>query len=340
MSHELLAEVWFGIWGLIWALYFVLDGYTLGTGLLFPWIAKSEKQEKQLIESIGPFWGGNEVWLITAGGATFAAFPQIYADMFSYLYTPLMLILFCIFFRAVGLEFMYKHETKRWHAFWKWSFFGGSLGIALLFGVAFANLFKGLPFNGEGYYGNLLTLLSSYGLLGGVLFITLFLLSGAGWIAVKTAGPIQERALKWANILWYPAAATLAIFFVATANQTTLLSKFTEIPALWLLPLLAVLAIFASKWAMVKQKPFGAFLMVSLTILSFMATGFAGMFPNMLPSLHPEHSITLYQAAGSQLNLTIMLFVVLLVLPVVLAYRIWAYRIFREKINEENATGY
>ena len=158
MSHDTLAIIWFGLWGLIWTVYFILDGYTLGTGMLFPFIAKNRQERNQLQEAVGPFWGGNEVWLITAGGATFAAFPAVYADMFSFLYTSLFLVLISLFIRAIGLEFMHKDDNPLWQAACKWGFFSGSFLIAFLFGVTFANLYRGLLIGANGYEGNLFSL--------------------------------------------------------------------------------------------------------------------------------------------------------------------------------------
>lgn len=341
MTQETLAIIWFALWGLIWAVYFVLDGYTTGTGMLFPFLAKNKQEERQLQETVGPFWGGNEVWLITAGGATFAAFPKTYALMFSYLYVPLFLILFALFFRAIGLEFMHKHETARWKNFWKWSFFAGSGAIALLFGVAFANLFLGLKFDKTGSYVNLLNLLNGYGILGGITFVSLFLLSGALWIAVKTEGTVQQRARVFAGGFWYAAAACFALFIAATANKTPLFANYLGQSFLWLVPLVSLLAILAAKGFLLKERLGMAFAAVSVNIFTFIATGFIGLFPNMLPSrLDPAASVTLFDAAASALNLKIMFLVALFIVPVVILYQLWMYRIFRAKITAQNAKGY
>lgn len=341
MSHDTLAVIWFGLWGLIWTIYFVLDGYALGTGMLFPFLAKNREERNQLQETIGPFWGGNEVWLITAGGATFAAFPATYANMFSFLYTPLMLILFALFFRATGLEFMHKDDNPKWVSFWKWSFFVGSVLIALLFGVAFANLYYGLKIGPDGYEGTLLSLLHPYGLLGGLLFISLFLLSGALWIQLKITGNMVDKVKKFAGQVWFAAAAITAIFLVATNNRTPIFDNFAENPVLWIIPALVLTAVVAIKLFMMKDKIGWAFASTSITIAGLMATGFVGMFPNMLPSrINDAYSTTLFDAAGSELNLRIMLIVAIIFVPIIIAYQTWSYTIFKEKITKHSAKGY
>jgi len=340
LAHDTLAIIWFGLWGLIWTVYFVLDGYSLGTGMLYPFIAKNDTEERQLQDSIGPFWGGNEVWLITAGGATFAAFPLTYALMFSYLYTPLMIILFALFFRATGLEFMHKHHTPTWKKTFKWAFTISSFIIAWLFGVAFANMYKGLPFDDKGYYGSLLSLLHPYGILGGILFVSLFLLSGALWIAMKTEGDVKWRSIQFTKKIWVAAAAVVSIFFVATSNTTSILANFVAAPVLWMIPGLSFVTILLVGYLVKTGKIIASFISVSLTILTLSAIGFIGLFPNMLLSCDPRFHVTLFEAAGSQLNLQLMLIVAIIFVPVVIAYQIIMLRIFRSKITPDNAKGY
>jgi cytochrome d ubiquinol oxidase subunit II len=341
MSHDTLAIIWFGLWGLVWAVYFILDGFSLGTGIIFPFITKNRQERNQLQEAIGPFWGGHEVWLVLAGGATFAAFPVTYANMFVYFYIPLMLILFSLFFRAVGLEFMHKDENRIWQNTCKWAFSISSFLVAFLFGVAFANLFYGLPVGKNGMEGGLLALLNSYALLGGFLFVAIFTTAGALWVKIKTEGEVADRAEKLALPASLVASITLCMFFVATANQTPLLENATKENVLYILPALSALSAILVMIFIIRKKIGMAFTFISTTTLFLMATGFTGMYPNMLPSrISEQFSTTLFQAAGSKMNLTLMLWVAGIMLPIVIGYQLWSYTIFKKKINAKEAKGY
>jgi cytochrome d ubiquinol oxidase subunit II len=341
MSHDMLAVIWFGLWGLIWTVYFILDGYALGTGMLFPFITSNKQERNQLQEAIGPFWGGNEVWLITAGGATFAAFPVVYADMFHYLYVPLYLVLMALFARAIGLEFMHKEDHPLWQKACIWSFFTGSLLIALLFGITFGNLFRGLLIGKDGYEGTIFSLFNAYGILTGLLFVSLFILSGSLWISLKTSGDVAERAKNISRPAAATSAAILSIFLVATMNRTPLVDNYVEQPVLWIVPVMTLAFVLLTLLFVFRRKIGLAFTFICLTIFSMMAMGFIGMFPNMLPSkIDDAYSVTLYVARGSELNLKIMTGVALLLVPIVIGYQLWSYRIFKEKIHKEQAKGY
>ncbi|MBE3596010.1 MAG: cytochrome d ubiquinol oxidase subunit II [Hydrogenibacillus sp.] len=341
LSYDALSIIWFALWALLWTVYFTLDGYTLGVGILFPFLRRTEQEEKQLQETVGPFWNGNEVWLITAGGATFAAFPLVYAEMFSTLYVPLFLILFGLFFRATGLEFMHKENWGFWRWSWTWAFFGGSLAVAFLFGVAFANMFYGLSFDQNGNHTSLASLLNGYGILGGLSFVAFAVLSGALWTAHKVSGPLAARARRVASVAWFVALGLYGLFMAATANQTTILKNYNASPVLYVVPALALIALLFVQWFERRGRELRAFLMASATIALTMATGFIGMFPRMLISrLDPAASITLYEARSSELTLSVMFFVAAVFVPIVIGYQLWAYRKFRAKITPEDAKGY
>ncbi len=222
----MLETIWFLLWGILWAVYFMLDGYDLGLGTLMPFMAKTEKDRKQIYAAMGPHWDGNEVWLITAGGVTFAAFPTTYAVMFSGLYTALMLILFALIIRGVSFAFQGGVDSPGWRKLWDTCLAVGSFLPALLLGVAFANIFQGLPLDAEGIFqGTLFTLLNPYGLLGGLLFLFLFLVHGAIWGAIKTDGDLHQRLADTAGKIWWILLVTAVMFLLATERKNRSVQK-------------------------------------------------------------------------------------------------------------------
>src|SRR5208282_4063686 len=212
--------IWFVLWGVLWAVYFMLDGFDFGAGMLQRFLGRDNAEKRVIINSIGPVWDGNEVWLITAGGATFAAFPTTYALMFSYLYSALLLILFALIFRGVAFEFRGKADSLGWKKGWDLAIFLGSFLPSLLFGVAFGNIFQGLPMDASGYHGTLFSLLNPYGLLTGALFVLLFLQHGSLWLTLKTSGELGKRAAALSSTLWYIVLVVAAIFLVSTNFAT------------------------------------------------------------------------------------------------------------------------
>jgi cytochrome d ubiquinol oxidase subunit II len=333
-----LQSLWFFLWGLLWAIYFMTDGFDLGMGSLYPFLGKSNDDKLKMINAVGPLWDGNEVWLLTAGGVTFAAFPLVYAVMFSSLYSALMLILFALIIRGVSFEFRNKVESPLWRKIWDTGIFVGSVAPAILFGVAFANIFKGIPFDAEGlYHGNLLTLLNPYGLLGGVLFLLLFLQHGANWIAVKTEGDLQQRAAKVSALVWPALLVVAVVFLVASWFVTDLYNNYLAHPALFVIILFTVAALLALRLFISQQAWWKAWFASGATIVGATFFGVIGLFPNLFPSsLDPQYSLSAFNASSSVLTLKIMLAVVILFLPLVLSYQIWAYYFFRDKVTEED----
>ena len=333
-----LETTWFVIWGLLWAIYFVLDGFDLGMGTLLPFIAKNETEKRTIYNAAGPFWDGNEVWLITAGGVTFAAFPKAYAVMFSALYAPLFILLFALIFRAASFEFRNKIDSPRWRSVWDASQFLGSVLPALLLGVAFANLFQGIPIDGEGvYHGNILALLNPYGLLGGVLFVFMFAVHGALWLAVKSTGELHERALRVAKNIWTYYLAAAVTFLAATAVYTDLYANYFSVPPLMLIIFLAVAGLLATRMFIGSNSAGMAWVCNAITIMSCTLFGVLGMYPALLPSsIDPAHAVTIYNAASSPLTLKIMLIVSLTCVPVVIGYQTWVFSIFSHKITDED----
>jgi cytochrome d ubiquinol oxidase subunit II len=331
-----LQIIWFVLWGVLWAVYFMLDGFVLGSGMLQNFLAKNDTERRVVINTVGPVWDGNEVWLITAGGATFAAFPTTYALMFSYLYTALLLLLFSLIVRGVAFEFRGKMESPLWKAVWDKAILVSSFFPALLFGVAFGNIFKGLPMDAAGYHGSLVYLLNPYGLLTGVLFVVLFLTHGALYQAVKTTGQLQKRAVAAARALWIPLLVVAVIFLAATYPATRLFDNYLQTPALFLVPGAAVAALLAVRFFLAKDQLLSAFTASSLLVLLVVATGLVGLFPNLIPStLDPHYSLTITNSSSSPYTLMIMTWVAFIFIPIVIAYKIWAYRVFRAPVTNK-----
>ncbi|MCF8068868.1 MAG: cytochrome d ubiquinol oxidase subunit II [Desulfobacterales bacterium] len=333
-----LQTIWFFVWGLLWAVFFMLDGFNFGIGSLMPFLAKKEMDKKIMVRAMGPFWDGNEVWLLTAGGVTFAAFPDVYAVMFSSLYAALMLVLFSLIVRGVGIEFRGKLDTPAWKRLWDTCIFIGSAAPAILFGVAFANIFRGIPFDGEGiYHGTLLTLLNPYGLLGGVLFLCLFLLHGANMLACKTKGVLHHSAVRTANRLWPVTLVVTVVFLIASWFATDLYDNYLASPVLFLFILLTALFLVGVKIFLVKNSFIKAWTASALTIVGATFFGIIGLFPNMFPSsINADFSLTAFNASSSPMTLKIMLGVVIIFVPAIIAYQSWAYRLFKDKITEES----
>ncbi len=333
-----LQAIWFFLWGLLWAAFFMLDGYDLGAGSLMPVLARDERDRRMLLNASGPFWDGNEVWLITAGGATFAAFPTAYAAMFSGLYTALMLLLFMLILRGVSFEFRGKVEGAAWRRTWDWLHTISSFAAALLLGVAFANIFRGLPLDENGIFqGGLLTLLNPYGLAGGVLFVVMFMLHGALWLGLRTDGELRKRSQAMAEKLWIAFAIILVLFLVHTSVETHLFSNYMRWPVLFAVPLLAVIGLIATRAFLAGRRMWPAMGASALTILAVTFFGIIGLFPALLPSrLNPGWSITAYNSSSSDLTLTIMLVVVGIFVPIVIFYQAWAHVKFAKPMGEED----
>ena len=333
----MLETIWFVLWGVLWTAYFITDGYDLGLGLLMPFLSKEDWERRAIFNAQGPFWDANEVWLLTAGGATFAAFPKTYAIMFSSLYTPLLLLLFALIFRGVSFEMRSKEASPVWRGAWDAAMTGGSFVAALLLGVAFANIFKGLPLDQEGIlHGNLLTLLNPYGLLGGVLFVLMFAVHGSIWLTIMAKGEMRERGARMAARLWPVLLATAVIFLIATAFATDLYANILRWPLLGVFPLLAVAGLVCTRLFLAKRDWWKAFASSAAFIGGAAAFGIAGIFPNLLPSsLDPAASLTAFNSASSTLTLSIMLGVVLVFIPIVLVYQVWVHRKFTSEIDVE-----
>jgi len=333
-----LQGIWFFLWGLLWAVFFMTDGFDFGIGILYPFLGKNDLEKRIMINSVGPLWNGNEVWLITAGGVTFAAFPLAYAIMFSSLYSGLMLILFALILRGVAFEFRGKIDKKSWRNIWDISIFAGSLAPAVLFGITFANIFKGLPIEQSGVsQGSFFDLLNFYGIIGGLLFLLLFLFHGSIWLSIKTDGELHERSKSTALILWPFLLITTLIFLGASWFFTKLFDNYLANPVLFLDILLTVAALFASRFFINKRDFLKAWFSSSIVILGSVFFGIIGLYPNIIPSsINNKFSVTAYNAPSSSLTFKIMLVVVIIFIPAVMAYQAWAYYLFRGKVTKED----
>ncbi len=331
-----LGTIWFILWGVLWAVYFILDGFDLGIGSIMPFFAKSNEEKRIMYNAMGPFWDGNEVWLITAGGVTFAAFPKTYAVMFSALYTPLMLLLFALILRGVSFEFRSKIDSPGWRKLWDTCNFLGSFLPALLLGVAFANIFKGLPLDQDGIlHGNLLTLLNPYGLAGGLLFVALFAHHGALWLAFKSEGDIHDRAVALAGKLWPVVAGLVVVFLVMSLFMTQLFANYLVNPLLFVILLLAVAGLVLTMTYRKAGRILASWGASAVLIGSAALFGVVGIFPALLPSsLNPAYSLTIQNSSSSPMTLAIMLGVALVFVPIVIAYQVWTIRTFRHPVTK------
>jgi cytochrome d ubiquinol oxidase subunit II len=334
----MLETIWFILWGVLWSVYFLLDGFDLGLGTLMPVLAQNDTDRRLIYRTMGPFWDGNEVWLITAGGVTFAAFPTTYAVMFSGLYSALMLILFALILRGVSLAFRGEVDSPGWKRLWDGCLVVGSFLPALLLGVAFANIFKGLPLDGQGIFqGTFFTLLNPYGLAGGALFVLLFLVHGSLWLAVKSEGDLHRRAAAMARRLWPWLLGLVALFLFATRRLTPLFDNYGKHPVLLLIPLMVVAALILTRVFIRRRAWWKAWGASGVTIVGVTLFGVAGLYPNLLPSsLDPAYSLTIFNSASSPLTLKIMLGVTLIFVPLVIVYQTWAHFLFKDKVKEED----
>jgi len=327
-----LQILWFILWGVLWAAYFMLDGFDLGAGILYGVLGRTPAERAAIRKTLGPVWDGNEVWLITAGGATFAAFPAVYASMFSFLYSALLLVLFALIFRGAALEFRAKSDGAAWAKMWDASITIASLLLALLFGVAFGNIFRGLPVDAQGYHGTFFSLLNPYGLLTGLLFVLMFSVHGALWVGLKTEGELSRRALRTAGSLWYGEAGAAAAFLAATYFGTGLAANYLKHPIWLIVPVLAAAFLGGVKWGVGRAKAGFAFAASSAAIVLVTLTGIIGLFPNLIPSrLDPAASLTAFNSSSSPYTLKIMTVVALVFVPIVIAYQVWIYRVFRRR---------
>ncbi|WP_426573765.1 cytochrome d ubiquinol oxidase subunit II [Aquihabitans sp. McL0605] len=326
-----LTTFWFILIGVLWTGYFFLEGFDFGVGMLLHPLGRTETDRRILINTIGPVWDGNEVWLITAGGATFAAFPNWYATLFSGFYLALFLILIALIVRGVAFEYRGKVDSARWRQRWDLCIAFGSWVPAVLWGVAFANIVAGVPINRHGdFTGTFFTLLNPFALLGGAVTASLFLLHGLHFVALKTEGPIHDRA-KLAAQRVAPVAIVLGAVFLIW-NQVERGAGWTWGPVL-----VAAVALVASLVAIRAGRDGWAFTATGIAIAAAMIALFGGLYPDVMPSsTDPAFSLTVHNASSTAYTLRIMSWVAAIMTPVVLAYQAWSYWVFRRRIGERH----
>lgn len=369
LDYENLKLIWWAFIGVLLIGFAIMDGFDMGVTALLPFVGKTDDERRVIINTVGPVWEGNQTWLITAGGAIFAAWPLVYAAAFSGLYVALLLVLFALFFRPVGFDYRSKLPDPRWRNTWDWGLFAGGAIPALVFGVAFGNLLQGLPFyfddSMRSYYtGSFWALLNPFALLCGIVSLSMLVMHGGIYLHAKTQGPIQQRAAQAARAfgllcivafmaaglwVWQGLDGYVISHMPAPGKAMSPLTKevltvpggwlhnYALYPALWLAPATGVLGILAAIWLAARGCSKRAFVSSSCAIAGIILTAGIAMFPFIMPSSsHPQSSLTVWDAVSSQRTLTIMLFVTLLFLPVIMLYTSWVFRVLRGKITVED----
>jgi cytochrome bd ubiquinol oxidase subunit II len=326
--------LWFILISVLFVGFFFLEGFDFGVGILLPFLGKNDLDRRVIINTIGPHWDGNEVWMITAGGAIFAAFPNWYATLFSGFFLALFFVLFALILRGVAFEFRSSHTGSRWRNAWDWSIFTGSLLSAILWGVAVANLIKGVPIDAKmQYVGTFFDLLSPYTILGGLTTLFVFLFHGALFLSLKSTGSIAQRSSKTAQSLGLIAILIVLAMAVMTYIQTDLFSNLGAGITL----LASGITLILANGFLRSKKAKTAFILNGLTILLFTIAVFWGLFPRvMISSLNMNWSLTIYNSSSSPYTLKIMTMVALTMVPIVLLYQGWTYWVFRKRVTEKD----
>jgi cytochrome d ubiquinol oxidase subunit II len=331
-----LNTLWFIFIAVLYTGFFVLEGFDFGVGILLPFLGKNDVQRRTIINTIGPHWDANEVWLIVAGGATFAAFPNWYATMFSGFYLPLFLVLVGLIIRGVAFEYRSKHDNPRWRNLWDWCIFTGSLIPTILLPIAFANILRGVPIDANmQYVGGFFNLLNPYALLAALVVTILFTLHGASFLSIKTTGEVEQRAKDYIRWLWLLVILLLVIFLVTSAIVSNLLDRINFLNVIF--PLISLSSIMVAGYFLRRQQFGRVFLMTCLTVAFYVLTIFILLYPNvMVSSLNPTWNLTIENASSTPYTLKIMTIVALVFLPIVLIYQGWSYWIFRNRISGES----
>ncbi len=330
-----LQTVWFGLIAVLWTGYFILEGFDFGVGMLLRIVGKNEAERRAIITTLGPLWDGNEVWVLVAGGATFAAFPEWYATLFSGFYLPLLLILVALIIRGVAFEYRSKHADLAWRARWDWAIAIGSFLPALLWGVAFANIVRGVPLEVSGlgnveYVGGFFNLLNPYALLGGLVTLTLFLTHGAIFLTLKMSGDIRERAHALVTKIGLTAAVLAVVFLLWTQLS------YSDKTWTWVTILTAAGCWLAGLGMNIKRREGWAFIFSALTLALTVVSLFGVLYPNVMPNIDRALvGLDIHNASSTEYTLRIMTTVAVIFTPIVLAYQAWTYWVFRKRMSSE-----
>ncbi|MGD9526068.1 cytochrome d ubiquinol oxidase subunit II [Pseudonocardia sp.] len=323
-----LTDLWFVLIAVLWTGYLVLEGFDFGVGMLLPFVGRTDNDRRVAINTIGPVWDGNEVWLLVAGGATFAAFPEWYASLFSGFYLALLIILVALIVRGVAFEYRGKIDDPGWRRMWDRAIVFGSTVPALLWGVALANIVAGVPLDADHEFtGNLFTLLNPYALLGGLATLLVFALHGAVFLALKTEGDVRDRANRLASRIGLAAVVVGAVFLIWTQLAY-------GAPWTWIFVVLAAAGLVAALVANAGGREGWAFIGTAVAILAVSVTLFGSLYPDVLPSTtDPANSLTVVNAASTPYTLMIMTWVAVVFTPIVLIYQSWTFWVFRRRIR-------
>lgn len=364
-DYATLKIIWWLLVGILLIGFAIMDGHDMGVGTLLPFVGKNDEERRVVINSIGAHWEGNQVWFITAGGALFAAWPMVYATAFSGFYWAMMAVLWALFFRPVGFKYRSMVKDQRWRNAWDWGLFVGSFVPALVFGVAFGNLFSGVPFSFDNslrstYTGNFWQLLNPFALLCGLVSVTMLVMQGGAYLAHRTEGVIQARTTRYAII----SAVVMVVLFIGAgvwiqsmngylitsvvdpgalpnvlAKEVAVqpggwMSNFGKYPMLWIFPLLGIVMALVCAGLLKIGKTLTAFVASSISVLGVIMTAGVALFPFVMPSsTFPNASLTVWDSVSSHLTLMIMLYAVVLLLPIILIYTSWAFSVMRGKVT-------
>jgi cytochrome d ubiquinol oxidase subunit II len=332
-----LEDTWFVLIAVLWSGYFLLEGFDFGVGMLLPFLPRDERERGEMLASIGPVWDGNEVWLVTAGGATFAAFPAWYGTMFSGFYLALLLVLVCLIVRVLSFEWRSKRDSPGWRAGWMWANTLGSLGASFVWGVGLSSLLYGLPIDSDHVYtGGLIDLFNWYTILGGLAVVIVFVCHGASFLTLKTGGDLRARAMRTARRVSVAALVVGGAFLVATVAVAV--DRNDRPVAAPLVPALIGGVGLLAAVLLSRTRPGWSFAATGVAAISIVATLFAGLYPRvMVSSTDFANSLTVENASSAHYTLAVMSVVALIFLPAILIYQGWTYHVFRARISVEGA---